>query len=154
VIDWVRATSNEPWTATNAGDVVIKGLDININFKSIVQMYKKFPIPRINLGYTFLNLNKTEDLLQSKYLLNHPEHTLTLSADYELSSSLKQIWKGRYEILPDSEKRFILDTSISLEIKNAEFFIDITNLLNTEYTQAEWIPMPGRWAKAGIRVNI
>jgi len=154
VIDWVRATSNEPWTATNAGDVVIKGLDININFKSIVQMYKKFPIPRINLGYTFLNLNKTEDLLQSKYLLNHPEHTLTLSADYELSSSLKQIWKGRYEILPDSEKRFILDTSISLEIKNAEFFIDITNLLNTEYTQAEWIPMPGRWAKAGIRVDI
>ncbi len=154
VIDWVRATSSEPWTAADVGDVIIKGLDINITFKSIVRMYKKFPIPSLNLGYTFFNLNKTEDSLQLKYLLNHPEHKFTLSADYDLSRSLKQVWKARYEILPDSEKRLILDTSISLEIKNTELFIDITNLLNAEYNQAQWIPMPGRWAKAGIRVDI
>lgn len=154
VIDWVRATSSDPWTATNAGEVTVKGLDVNITFKSIARMYKKIPIPSINLGYTFFKLDKTESPLQSKYLLGNPEHKFTLSADYDLSSSLKQVWKARYEILPDSEKRLILDTSISLEFKKAEFFIDVTNLLNTEYTQAEWIPMPGRWAKAGIRVNI
>jgi len=154
VIDWVRAMSSDPWTATNAGKVTIKGLDININYKPIVRMYKKFPIPSINLGYTFFELDKTESSLQSKYLLNHPEHKFILSADYDLSSSMEQTWKARYEILPDSEKRLILDTSVSLEFKKAEFFIDVTNLLNTEYTQAEWIPMPGRWAKAGIRIDI
>jgi len=153
VIDWVRTTPSDPWAATNSGEVTVKGLDINITFKSIARMYKKIPIPSINLGYTFLKLDRTESALQSKYLLNQPEHKFTLSADYDLSSSLKQVWKGRYEILPDSEKHLILDTSVSLEIKNAEIFIDITNLLNTDYTQAEWIPMPGRWAKAGIRVE-
>jgi len=56
--------------------------------------------------------------------------------------------------LPDSEKYLILDTGVSLEIKNAEIFVDVTNLLNTEYTQAGWIPMPGRWVKAGIRLDI
>ncbi len=154
IIDWVRATPSDPWTATNAGEITIKGVDFNITYKPIVRMYKKFPIPSINLGYTFLKLNKAESPLQSKYLLNHPEHTFTFSADYDLTSSLKQIWKGRYEVLPDSENHFILDTSISFELKNAEFFIDITNLLNTEYTKVQWIPMPGRWAKAGIRVDI
>jgi len=154
VIDWVRATSSDPWTATNAGEVTVKGLDVNITFKSIARMYKKIPIPSINLGYTFFKLDKTESPLQSKYLLNHPEHKFTLSVDYDLSSSLKQVWKARYEILPDREKHLILDTSVSLEIKNSEFFIDVTNLLNTEYNEAEWIPMPGRWAKAGIRLEI
>jgi vitamin B12 transporter len=154
IIDWVRETSSEPWRAENAGEVTVKGLDVDIMFKSMARMYKKIPIPSINLGYTLLNLSREENSLQSKYLLGNPEHKFTLSADYDLSSSLKQVWKGRYEILSDSEKHLILDTSISLEIKNAEIFIDITNLLNTDYTQAEWIPMPGRWAKAGIRVEI
>ncbi len=154
IIDWVRETSSAPWRAENSGEVTVKGLDINIKYKPIVRMYKKFPIPSIDLGYTFLNLRRDESSLQSKYLLGNPEHKFTLSADYDLSSSLKQIWKARYEILSDSERRLILDTKISLEIKNTELFIDVTNLLNTEYTQAQWIPMPGRWTKAGIRVNI
>ena len=154
IIDWVRETSSEPWRAENSGEVTVKGLDININYKPIVRMYKKFPIPSVDLGYAFLNLRRDESSLQSKYLLGNPEHKFTLSADYDLSSSMKQTWKARYEILSDSERRLILDTKISLEIKNTELFIDVTNLLNTEYTQAEWIPMPGRWAKAGIRVNI
>jgi vitamin B12 transporter len=154
IIDWVRETSSEPWRAENSGEVTVKGLDININYKPIVLMYKKFPIPSVDLGYAFLNLRRDESSLQSKYLLGNPEHKFTLSADYDLSSSMKQTWKARYEILSDSERRLILDTKISLEIKNTELFIDVTNLLNTEYTQAEWIPMPGRWAKAGIRVNI
>lgn len=154
VIDWVRASESEPWRATNVGGVIVKGLDINVTFKSIARMYKKIPIPGINLGYTFLKLDRTESALQSKYLLGNPEHSFKLSTDYDLSSNLKQVWKARYEILPDGEERFILDTSISLEFKKAEFFVDVTNLLNTEYTQAEWIPMPGRWAKAGIRVDI
>jgi iron complex outermembrane receptor protein len=153
VIDWGRTTSSEPWTATNVGEVTIKGVDVNIAYKPIVRMYKNFPIPHINLGYTFLNLDKDESSLQLKYLLNYPEHKFTLSTDYDLSSHLKQIWNGRYEILPNSEKSLILDTSVSLEIKNTEFFIDITNLLDAEYTEG-WIPMPGRWAKAGIRVDI
>ncbi|MEJ2568695.1 MAG: TonB-dependent receptor, partial [candidate division WOR-3 bacterium] len=112
------------------------------------------PIPVINFGYTFLNLNRDESSLQSKYLLGYPEHKFTLSADYDLTSDLKQVWKARYEILPDSEKYLILDTGISFKIKNSELFVDVTNLLSTEYTQAQWIPMPGRWAKAGIRVKI
>lgn len=154
VIDWVRQDENESWTARNMGEVTVKGLDLNITFKSIARMYKKIPIPSINLGYTFLNLSREENSLQSKYLLGKPEHKFTLNADYDLISNLKQIWKARYEILPDSGKRLILDTGISLEIKNAEFFINITNLLNTNYTELEWIPMPGRWAKAGIRLDI
>lgn len=154
IIDWVRANESEPWTATNAGEITIKGVDLNITYKPIVRMYKKLPIPSINLGYTFFRLDGPESPLQSKYLLNHPEHKFTLSADYDLSSNIKQVWKGSYEIMPEDEKRLILDTSISLEIKNSEFFIDVTNLLNTEYTQSQWIPMPGRWAKAGIRVHI
>ena len=154
IIDWVRETSSDPWEAENSGEVTVKGLDINTNYKPIVRMYKKVPIPSINLGYTFFRLDKTENSLQSKYLLNYPEHKFTLSADYDLTGSLKQVWKGRYEILPGSEKNLILDTSISLEVKNAEIFVGVTNLLNTEYTQAGWIPMPGRWAKAGIRVEI
>lgn len=153
-IDWVRIDESEPWRATNTGEVTVKGLDVNITFKSIARMYKKIPIPVINFGYTFLNLNRDESSLQSKYLLGYPEHKFTLSADYDLTSDLKQVWKARYEILPDSEKYLILDTGISFKIKNSELFVDVTNLLSTEYTQAQWIPMPGRWAKAGIRVKI
>ena len=117
-------------------------------------MYKKIPIPVINFGYTFINLNREEDSLQSKYLLGYPEHKFTLSVDYDLIRNLNQVWKARYEVLPDSERYLILDTGISFELNKAEFFADVTNLLDTEYTQAGWIPMPGRWVKAGIRVEI
>ena len=154
VIDWVRMTSVDPWMATNAGEITVKGIDLNVVFKPIVRMYKKLPIPSIDIGYTFFKLDRPVSPFQSKYLLNHPEHKFTLSVDYELSSNIKQVWKGCYEIMPDDEERFILDGSISLEMKNAELFIHVTNILNTEYNQAEWIPMPGRWAKAGIRLEI
>jgi len=151
-IDWVRA--NTAWSATNVGEVTVKGLDISSTFKSIARKFKNIPVPGITLGYNFSDVNVPEDLLQSKYLLNYPEHKFTFNVDYDLSHNLKQVWKGRYEILPNSEEQFILDTSILLKFKNSEFFIDVTNLLNTEYTEAEWIPMPSRWAKAGIRVKI
>jgi len=153
-IDWLRESEIEPWGAENAGEVTVKGLDINFTFKSIARMYKKIPIPVIKFGYTFLNLDRDGSSLQSKYLLGYPEHKFTLSADYDLASNLKQVWKARYEILPDSEKYLILDTGISFEVKNSEIFLDVTNLFNTEYTQAGWIPMPGRWIKAGIRIKV
>jgi len=153
-IDWIRVNPGDTWSATNVGEITIKGLDVSTTFKSIASKYKNIPVPHITLGYTFSDINKPEDLLQYKYLLNYPKHKFTFNVDYDLSSNLKQVWKGRYEILPNSEEQFILDTSIFLKLKNNEFFIHITNLLNTEYTQAQWIPMPGRWAKAGIRVKI
>ena len=153
-IDWIRVNQGDPWSATNVGEITIKGLDISSTFKSIARKYKNIPVPGITLGYTFSDINKSEDPLQYKYLLNYPKHKFTFNVDYDLSSNLKQVWKGRYEVFENSDEHFILDTSIFLEIKNSEFFIDITNLLDTEYTQAGWIPMPGRWAKAGIRIKI
>jgi iron complex outermembrane receptor protein len=153
-IDWVRTNTDDPWSATNAGEITLKGLDISTTYKSIARKFKNIPIPVISLNYTFTDINITEDPLQYKYLLNYPKHKFTFNVDYDLSSNLKQIWKGRYEVFQNSNEHFILDTSIFFEIKNSEFFIDITNLLDREYTQAGWIPMPGRWTKAGIRIKI
>ena len=51
IIDWVRTTSSDPWLAANAGEITVKGVDLSIVYRPIVRMYKKFPIPTINLGY-------------------------------------------------------------------------------------------------------
>jgi vitamin B12 transporter len=153
-IDWTRTNPSEPWSATNVRNITVKGLDVTTTFKSIARMYKNLPIPGITIGYTFLRISKPESFLQYKYLNIYPEHKLSFSLDYDLSKNIKQVWKGRYEISQNSDENFILDTSVFLEFKNSELFIDITNLLNKDYTQAEWIPMPGRWAKAGIRVEL
>lgn len=154
IIDWVRSDSTEPWRASNTGEASTKGLEIDATFKPVMRRYKGFPIPYINLEYTLLGIRKGENLLQSKYLLTHPQHKFTLDVNYELSNSLKQNWEGSYEVRSESKNVFILDTGISWETKYAKLFVEVYNLLNTEYTQAGWIPMPGRWARTGIKLSL
>ena len=117
-------------------------------------MYKKIPIPNVTLGYTFTGVSTEEDTLQLKYLLAHPRHKFNMNVDYELTGNLRQSWMGSYEYVSESQKVFLLDTRISWRLRKAELFISATNLLNAEYNEAGYIPMPGRWAKAGIRLEI
>lgn len=39
---------------------------------------------------------------------------------------------------------YLVQANITYEIKNIRFFIDVNNILNTEYQMIAWYPMPGR----------
>jgi iron complex outermembrane receptor protein len=54
-----------------------------------------------------------------------------------------------------SYKPYLLcNLKISLRLKQADVFIEATNLFNTNYFDLGNIPQPGMWIKGGITVNV
>ncbi|MEO0293967.1 MAG: TonB-dependent receptor [candidate division WOR-3 bacterium] len=152
IIDWVRANSTEPWRAINSGKVISSGVEINLEFNPFVKTYKKIPIPNVELGYSLFRVtHRDSSSLQSKYLMSTPSHKFIIKVDYEIIRNLHQTWRGIFQKNSSSENVFILDFDICYKIRKIEFFISITNLLNTDYFEGGWIPMPGRWARGGIK---
>jgi iron complex outermembrane receptor protein len=45
----------------------------------------------------------------------------------------------------------LLDLKLTSEsVKGFSFFAEVNNLLNTEYIEAGYVQMPGRWFKVGL----
>jgi iron complex outermembrane receptor protein len=38
--------------------------------------------------------------------------------------------------------------------KDTRFFLELTNVTNTDYIESGWVQMPGRWIKIGVTVKV
>ena len=152
LIDWVRVDAASPWEARNIARINTSGVEISLGFDPTL-LSEHSPVRRMRLGYTYLDSDKEKHGLESKYVLAHFKDQLILSIEHFLPFQLRQNWKLRYEDMMDGEEYFIVDTRIERSFKNIELFVEVTNLLDTDYTEVGDIPMPGRWVFAGLKVS-
>jgi vitamin B12 transporter len=63
--------------------------------------------------------------------------------------------KTRFLERMDLDPYFLLDARVDYNrIKTLGFFVEASNITNTEYVETGFVQMPGRWFKAGVSVNL
>ena len=153
IIDWVRAADLDPWKADNISRIQTSGLDFSAGI-SPAGRWLGFDFPRLQLGYTYLQSDLDTRGLQSKYVLDHLKHQLILALTQRWLPRLEQDIRVRYEDRLGGTPFWLVDTKISLTLGRITGFVEITNLLDTGYTEAGYVPMPGRWLRLGLQADL
>lgn len=149
-IDWVREDMDHPYTPRNFGRNKIHGL--YGQFHHVYQLGKGESII-LNAGYNFLSPHTNElESMQSKYVLESLRHQLIAGIQYDhqkFSLRLNNRWLQR-EL---NSAYDILDLRFLYRLRFSEMYMDVTNLLNTEYHEIAAVPLPPRWFKIGVRFH-
>jgi len=155
-IDWTRMRVVEAWRASNIGSVETNGAEVNIGITP-QKLNKDFPVKRFSLTYTALDEYNKHDYL-SKYALDYLKQEISGSVEYTLLG-FTNAWVINYKKRVNSpDSSVVADTKFTKNIirrKNLvlEAFLEITNLFDEDYSEQSGIPMPGRWLKAGARLQ-
>ena len=154
LIDWVRQSSSDPWEARNIGEIDTDGLEILFKIKPC-EFDESSAFSLVSIGYAYLNSDKVEDNLQSKYVMDYLRHQVSVGLNRSLPFNIRQTLKLSYEDRVNGDNYFLLDTRFSKEFERSgiEIFVKGTNLLDTSYQEVGGVPMPGRWILGGMKIE-
>jgi iron complex outermembrane receptor protein len=155
LIDWTRASSNERWQATNLGRVDIRGVELNFELRPVLH-FKEIALDKVSFSYAHNSLAKKKTGFFSKYALDILKDRLSLNiATSHWGNKLG--WELSYNQRNYGETYFTGNICISRKIIRQDFsfepFLRIDNFSNTEYSEVGGVPQPGRWVKAGLRLE-
>ncbi len=148
-IDWAKADTATKWKPLNINHVNTDGIDASINYST------KGILNKFIVSYTYLDMKllNTENYL-SKYSLTNLKHQLVVSTfvklpfHFMLTASFRHIERV---ILVDYQ---LLDARLNWKNNQFNAFVDVSNILNTKYTEAGFVQMPGTWASAGVNFKL
>ncbi|MBD0404446.1 TonB-dependent siderophore receptor [Flammeovirga sp. EKP202] len=171
IIDWVRTSSDDQWQAQNLTSLTTSGLTLNagLNFRQI--LHEEAFLKNIRFSYIYLNVDKeaSEDLI-SNYVLDHLNHKATMGISHHLFlKNLNADWQLVYQdrngtytaynpegtgVETPYDPFFTVDLRISYTWKNLYFYGEGSNLFDVQYNDIGNVPQPGRWLRAGVRMNL
>jgi outer membrane cobalamin receptor len=145
-IDYVRASRNTPWQATNINYIAFVGVETAVQFR----------LPKsqeVALAYTALQANEeVQPGLTSKYVFNYPSHNAVFS------------WLGQFKNVVSIRTRVgatqrvgqsaypIWDLAASRSQGRVRPYVQFSNLSNTAYREIPGVVMPGRSVIAGAEL--
>ena len=153
LIDWVRSSESQPWTARNIAALNTNGFEIDFAVRTD-KIVNGLPVNRINIGYTYLSSNKNTEQFESQYLLDYMRHQLLAEVDNSWSLGIKQNWEIRYENRVNFKDSFVVDTQLYKNFEDFKVYIKATNLFNESFSEISGVPMPGRWITTGVKFNV
>lgn len=147
-IDWVKSTSADKWHAVNSGNIVTKGVDVEVkqSFDSFVKSY--------SLGYTFVHNKEWNRPEFSKYVMDNLKHQFVAKLENRILKNLTNQLVYRYNERANGYSYNLLDEKLTYRLNNTEFFVLVNNITNTAYTEAFGVPMPKRWFHVGFSWDI
>ncbi|MCF6241586.1 MAG: TonB-dependent receptor plug domain-containing protein [Bacteroidales bacterium] len=166
MIQWIPIGGT--WTPQNQKRVQSYGLEISANSKI---KFKEYNFIKINTNYTYTKAEvkekssiESEDIL-NKQLIYVPYHKANIFISYaykKLSFSINNTYTGkqytRTDNLDSLDAYFLMNLSAAYRftIKKQAFKLygKINNLLNTDYMQMQWYPMPPINYELGITIII
>lgn len=153
IIDWARYDSQEPWKVENVTNLKTVGTELSFTFYP-EKFLSTLPFTKIGLEYTYLSSDRKTGSYQSKYLLDHLRHQVLVSVTNKLPFELLQNWVLRFEDRENFNSYFVVDTQLTSQIEDFNFFIRANNLFNVTYYDIVGIPMPGRWMSLGVNYKL
>jgi iron complex outermembrane receptor protein len=161
IIDWVKYPDSTKWISKNLTQVNATGVDFDAEYT-----FKNSFVEKIKCAYSFLNMDKLATGFDSKYALDYLKHKAVVSVQHKILSQLVASWKatyfdrsGNYSLssttpLQTFKPCFLVDTRFVWSIKKQELFVDINNILNSNYIDFGGLPQPGINFNAGLRLRI
>ncbi|WP_255462474.1 TonB-dependent receptor [Granulicella sp. WH15] len=145
-IDYTRASSAQPWQASNLPGLAFKGLEGSLGWQASRGGVVK-------LSWTLLTgAQKALGGLQSEYVLNYPVN----------NGRTEYRWRSKQGILFDTRlgvvERYhhapyaVWDASIAREAGRVHPYLRMTNLANTGYQEIDNVQMQGRSFVGGVEL--
>lgn len=145
IIDWIRWDTTQKWQATNIGNARFYGYELG---------YKKsVGILTASAKYSYTNSEKNSDFI-SKYAIRYAQHLLTGEISYPLIWQVEHNINGLYKKRVSGEEYFVLDVRFTRKFSIGEYFVGIDNLLDKDYLEIPYVPMPPRVAQAGFKIYL
>lgn len=169
LIDYIKKEDESIWQAVNHTQTNFTGLDLLIRLDPSGIFKKKCFFNYLVAQYNYLYSDKNSEGYQSRYLLDHLTHQLSVTMDMEIYNNLSVNChfsygkrKGEYrsfERSPLGENKEYPDLNllnVRLQyqlLKQYTFYIEASNLLNQKYFDIGGIDQPGIWVIGGIRYS-
>jgi len=145
-IDWTKEHEEDRWKPENITRIDTNGLEIDFNYHFTASIFKSF-----NLGYTYLdNEMKKSFRTYSRFSLDNLRHQLVVQLEHKMFKNISNQIIYRYNDRVNLEDYHLVDDRITYWNKSSQFYIQMTNILNTKYTETNLVPMPGRWIQGGV----
>lgn len=140
-IDWVKDTSLNPWDAKNVGDLEAYGVD----FYSKIDINKGL-FNKLSLEYTYLELNKDNPYVFSKYVFDYDRHKAVGMLEFYFNEvSLNLI--GNFSKPVDRKKYITFDLKAKRQIAGFKLELEGINIFNKDYEEMQDIDGCGRMLK-------
>ena len=150
LIDYVKENEEDLWQAANVQDVNSKGLEANLSYGYRIKDHRQ----NIDLGYTYLKDDvKDPGLDFSQYSINSLKHHFTAAYTSQFIKNLSHTLIYKYAERTSGDSYGIVDANISLNLDRFEIYATANNIFNTEYTETNLVPMPGRNFLFGLTYN-
>ncbi|HMA61760.1 MAG TPA: TonB-dependent receptor [bacterium] len=151
MIDYAWNSLDSVYIARNVNDFQIYGSELSL------ELDKNFlaNIPYLNmlkLEYTKMSGSRQADY-KSKYVFNYLQDQAVLTAGHSLVWGLKSIWNVNYQNRINYNDYWLIGCNLYFNYRNFRINLTVDNILDTEYYAFGYLPMPGRWIKAGITLQ-
>jgi iron complex outermembrane receptor protein len=155
MIDWVRDASTispnpNPWTPVNIASVSFTGIETSVQLS--LKKRTTWGLNKFNVNYTYITAqhNFTSEQ-ESRYAITSMRQQVNAVGQFDLSEKIQL--SVTYRLVQRIEQPLyqVVDAKILVPIKNKwTVFAEGNNLTNTQYVEAGFVQMPGRWFKLGI----
>ena len=162
VIDWVkRDTTDKKYVSLNLTNVNAIGTDIYTGYR-----FRNGFLKSVSLTYSFLNLSKNTEVLESKYALDYLKHKLVAGLQHSIYSRLSASWNvgyfdrsGDYIDFVSKQKTaykpyYLADVRFIWKTPAIDVYADIYNLTNQPQVDFGGLSLPGRNIVAGVKFRV
>ncbi len=160
LIDYVRdSPADTVWQPQNIANASFSGVEVSLTARN---RWRWLPLAQMSYNYIHADLKNDSDADRiSRYALDQLRHqfitttifriTTPLSATVNLRVADRVTEPAPGELPVDYQ---LLDLRLDYRFNVARFFVEATNILDQEYTQTNGVPLPGRWIRSGVTVNL
>jgi vitamin B12 transporter len=143
LIDWVRPGPEVPWRTSNIRRLHTQGLEF-----ALQRFFGAGGLLRSQ--YSYLSSTTRHLDLDSKYALDFPRHSWTVSSAHPLVAGIHLGSHLSFRRKADGRSYWLADCRLSRRFRDLNLFLEATNLTDSVYQEIKGVDMPGRWIRAGV----
>ena len=141
IIDYVRNNESEPWQANNIREINTNGFELNMGYKFYLGSFR---MQTINIGYSNIDDELLEtDFAFSRYALNTLKNQITGTYTFEINEKIYSTVAYKNAERSNEEKYTVIDFRTSYKLDKFTLSVILNNILDTEYSETNLVPMPG-----------
>ena len=141
IIDYVRNNEAQPWQASNIREINTSGFELNLGYKFYLGSFR---MQTINIGYSNIDDELLEtDFAFSRYALNSLKNQITATYMFEVNENISSTLAYKNAERSNEEKYTVIDFRTSYKLDKFTLSIILNNILDTEYSETNLVPMPG-----------
>jgi vitamin B12 transporter len=167
IIDWLWSYGQNRFSPVNLEHFRSTGIETNLVFR-FINAGGMNPVQSLAVNYLFMHIDKSVNDSVSKY--DHIRNKLSIAVRHRVYGNVEAIWAVSYQdragemiafnttenaYYSESYKPYwLLDGTLNWHLRHLVLFATVTNILDTNYTDAGSVIQPGRWFKAGIALKM